>query len=738
MIQNFNKSRKTLFCFSLLFALLLGLPAKMTAQVGMPELQGSKANNLAAYTVQSEGITYTPLTGGTPILVSGITTVIPGNEIYYPIGFTFNMGCYDYDQFYVNDKGIMSLGIKGVNKLDIKVNNSSPMVPTPAAQANMPGYAFLAPFWSSDLKKTGGAFSYQTSGVVGSRVFTAEWKNWGWGAGNNNAISFQVKIYEGTNVVEYIYNQEANPVGMGVSPAAIGLYYGVYTDTAKQIWLTSNTAVPTSSAGFSGALTTRPASGQLYRFLNNDEGLECTHYGQAVINVDGGVNAAATDGLRIFLSGTGQMQVRRKSLGMIEHTSLSTYDVTKGTTNPYKDDVLQDQGMVFSIGNTAFRGGNLTGSDLGQHNNDPNKLTMVSGTRQRFILKSTNPDVYENKIRMSATKNGLIYYFDITYTYTNPDQKMRIDYSVVIPAGNTEKVKLLHGWEPFLNWTPSSDDILWNRKPWGILKGTAPDFVMGVKAGRYYEAFEYISGVEWDSYYSGWPNPGITDSPAGFMTLSNYIAAPPAQILRIAITADFGKTPGTYTSSNYVVFSCAAGDDAPVLPKSTVKPCKGTTFDLNDFVTPKVLEPGVVVKWYDSNLVEIVDPTEVTAGGTYYVKYYSPKYDCDSPSAKLTVTLDPTCEVCVKPPVTTGVAASVKTIISTLDRVAVPRVWTDPITGSLILESKTKGFVINRMASPAAIAFPIEGMLIFDTTDKVLKLYNGTVWKKLVQACPDN
>lgn len=79
-----------------------------------------------------------------------------------------------------------------------------------------------------------------------------------------------------------------------------------------------------------------------------------------------------------------------------------------------------------------------------------------------------------------------------------------------------------------------------------------------------------------------------------------------------------------------------------------------------------------------------------------------------------------------------------KTIISTLDRESVPRDLNDYRTGSLILESKTKGFLLTRMASPeTAIPYPIEGMLVYDTSINEIKLYNGTVWKVLVQSCPD-
>jgi hypothetical protein len=94
---------------------------------------------------------------------------------------------------------------------------------------------------------------------------------------------------------------------------------------------------------------------------------------------------------------------------------------------------------------------------------------------------------------------------------------------------------------------------------------------------------------------------------------------------------------------------------------------------------------------------------------------------------------------CYKPGVTTGTAEPIKTIISTLDRTAVPRNYSDPRAGSLILESKTRGMVLTRVTNPlTAIATPVEGMIVFDATDNVLKFYNGTIWKVLEQGCPDN
>ncbi|SHI29707.1 hypothetical protein SAMN05443429_10170 [Cruoricaptor ignavus] len=60
--------------------------------------------------------------------------------------------------------------------------------------------------------------------------------------------------------------------------------------------------------------------------------------------------------------------------------------------------------------------------------------------------------------------------------------------------------------------------------------------------------------------------------------------------------------------------------------------------------------------------------------------------------------------------------------------------------GWLVLESNNKGFVINRLSEKEIednIKIPVEGMLVYDTTNKCLKIFDGTSWKCFnAPACP--
>ena len=77
-------------------------------------------------------------------------------------------------------------------------------------------------------------------------------------------ISFQVKLYETTNIIEYIYRQEAAPYNPGYNGASIGL---MGTTSTNFISLSDSSASPTVSTTTStNNIEVKPATGQIYRF----------------------------------------------------------------------------------------------------------------------------------------------------------------------------------------------------------------------------------------------------------------------------------------------------------------------------------------------------------------------------------------------------------------------------------------------------------------------------------------
>jgi len=75
-----------------------------------------------------------------------------------------------------------------------------------------------------------------------------------------------------------------------------------------------------------------------------------------------------------------------------------------------------------------------------------------------------------------------------------------------------------------------------------------------------------------------------------------------------------------------------------------------------------------------------------------------------------------------------GDLTDVKSGISTIPSAA----WKPTLPNTYLeINSNSKGLVVSRVANTAAIASPIEGMIIYDLSDNTMKVYTGTIWRKL-------
>ena len=165
------------------------------------------------YSFSSANGTYNSITGTTSTAVGN-----EGRENGIPIGFNLFYGGIGFTHFCVSTNGFIKLGIGtttfGANDNYNSLNND----PSPN-----PFYPLIAGFWDDNNTNTGSIF-YATTGAVGSRVLTVQWGNINIGSGgvsNTLLASFQIKLFEGTNLVKIIYSNtfdNAAPVS-----ASIGL-----------------------------------------------------------------------------------------------------------------------------------------------------------------------------------------------------------------------------------------------------------------------------------------------------------------------------------------------------------------------------------------------------------------------------------------------------------------------------------------------------------------------------------
>ena len=174
-----------------------------------------------------------------------------------PLGFTFAANGRYYTEASVSSNGWLALGFYGS------------FGPSPV------GFPYLyttarwmaAPLWAN-LSGQGGAASYQTTGTAPNRVFAFEWRDWRWDhLAPQAVVSFQVRLYEGSNRVEFSYQSGAGSVSAAASDARAIIGLLSETSAAPRVVLLSDVgAAPSLNPSPQTAVLTRPATGQQYSF----------------------------------------------------------------------------------------------------------------------------------------------------------------------------------------------------------------------------------------------------------------------------------------------------------------------------------------------------------------------------------------------------------------------------------------------------------------------------------------
>jgi hypothetical protein len=241
--------------------------------------QAVLAQDVATYQLTASSGTFTPITGGTPI-----ASLSQPDEISPIINlpFSFFYGGYVFNSLQATTHGYLCFRTEQYAQ---EINSLSG------------GNDFVAALWD-EMSGAGGTASYVITGAAPNRVFTFEWLNWRWGAGATAAnISFQAKLYEGTNLIQFIYRPEAGAFNSATASATIGLDGGTFsTGDLNQysdfVSLNNASANPSlvSNAYPTGAsvntINTRPVAGQTYTFTPTND--YCAHatplaYGSAVL-----------------------------------------------------------------------------------------------------------------------------------------------------------------------------------------------------------------------------------------------------------------------------------------------------------------------------------------------------------------------------------------------------------------------------------------------------------------------
>ena len=256
----------------------------------------------AAGAAQAQGLNYTPTTAtnvagtytdlGTTGTAIATANTDDDNSAAQAIGFTFNFNGTAFTQFVLNTNGLLRLGSAGPSSVAAfppfaQTPELGPISGTNAADINL-----IAPFNLDLGPGTAGGTEYRvvTTGTAPNRVCTIQWKNVADKpqaasstvttviATQLDNFSFQVKLYETTNNVEFVYGTATASTGVsnakyaavgikGLVPAASVLA----TKASTGLWSTTTFFVgPYLTSATGNAHNVRqsalPDAGRTYRF----------------------------------------------------------------------------------------------------------------------------------------------------------------------------------------------------------------------------------------------------------------------------------------------------------------------------------------------------------------------------------------------------------------------------------------------------------------------------------------
>lgn len=209
------------------------------------------AQTINSYVFTSSTTTYTAISG-----TASTATGDDGIQGGIPIGFTFNFGGTNYTHIALTTNGYIKLGGSAV-AITASFGGFNNTVFTTSADRPL-----IAPLWD-DMNITGGNIQYSLSGSAGSQIFTVQWTSNHWSDGGSSGApvnSYQVKLFEGTNVIQFIYGTMN---GSATGAASIGI-----SDASGFLSVMPGTTATASSTTANNSISsaTNLTSGTTYTF----------------------------------------------------------------------------------------------------------------------------------------------------------------------------------------------------------------------------------------------------------------------------------------------------------------------------------------------------------------------------------------------------------------------------------------------------------------------------------------
>jgi hypothetical protein len=194
---------------------------------------------------------------GTPISVANTDDAFSST---IPIGFTFNFNGAPYDSFVFSTNGFIKLGSIAPSRQFLFTTFLQPPAngpftaatsPTPLASDSSMLFAFGQDLIADSLTNH---FSYYLDGTFGSRVCTIQWRRvkdklQNATVGLYDSLDFQIKLYEGTNIIEYVYGPwYTTIIAAAVRYSAVGIVGNSMTVANQNMHLVKGSTVAWGSS----------------------------------------------------------------------------------------------------------------------------------------------------------------------------------------------------------------------------------------------------------------------------------------------------------------------------------------------------------------------------------------------------------------------------------------------------------------------------------------------------------
>lgn len=376
-----------------------------------------------------------------------------GNVI--SLGFSFDFDGTSYTHVVASSNGWLSFDTSATSStLTNDLDRSSTAI-----------RPLLAPLWD-DLDgraSTGGPSkaSYATTGSSPNRVFTYEWQRWEWNYSASNAvISFQVKLFEGSDKIEFHYRREASTPN---SPSAsIGLA-GASTGSNNFLSLDGTGSSPNASSSVeTSSLSSAPATGQVYEFsppANRDAGISA---------IVGSVCAGSNDVIAV-LQNYGIDTLTSASVSWTVATNSGT--PATQTSASWTGSLLTGDTAHVNLGSFNFQNGN--NYDLVIYSSSPNGSSdqksfndtlsqngLQTGMSGTYTIGGSSPDYTTFTAAVSDLESRGVcaaVNFDVRYAAYN--EQISIGAINGASATNTISFRSAAGnvAQPELYFTPSND-----------------------------------------------------------------------------------------------------------------------------------------------------------------------------------------------------------------------------------------------------------------------------------------